>query len=138
MPFGAAAGFPTGQAVTAAEIHRLIKMALGPLAPVNNGQVDGEARLFRLPEARGIIGFISPVTAPFCEACNRARLTADGMLRMCLLCEDELDLLTPMRNGASQPDLQKMVMEAVWNKPWGQKPAGGVIPPARALSEIGG
>ena len=61
-----------------------IEAALGPLEDANNGELDGEARLYRIPGAAGEIGFISSVTAPFCAACTRARLTADGRLRLCL------------------------------------------------------
>jgi len=138
MPFGAHAGFQTGKLVTAAETHRRIEQVLGPLAPVNREGLDGEARLFRLPGAQSTVGFIYSITEPFCDSCNRARLTADGILRMCLLREYEVDLLTPLRNGASQDELQMLVMEAVLNKPWGQGLAEGAIPLNRLLNEIGG
>jgi len=119
MPFAGATEFQIGQMVTAAETHARIEQALGPLVPVNSGKLDGEASTFHLPGASGTIGFIYSISAPFCEYCNRARLTADGKLRTCLLREYEVDLLTPLRNGASQEELQKMIMEAIYNKPWG-------------------
>ena len=63
--------------------------------------------LYHLPGSQGDVGFISTVSQPFCASCSRARLTADGRLRLCLLREKEVDLLTPMRDGASQEDLPR-------------------------------
>jgi cyclic pyranopterin phosphate synthase len=63
---------------------------------------------------------------------------ADGTLRMCLLRDDEVDLLTPLREGVSMETLREMVMKAIWNKPWGQGLANGEIPLNRVMSEIGG
>ena len=138
MPFAGKTDFQTGQMVTAVETHSLIEHAMGRLVPVNEQTLDGEARLFHFPGALGTIGFIYSVTAPFCGSCNRVRITADGVLRLCLLRESELDLLTPLRNGASQDQLRQMVLEAVYNKPWGHALAQGEIPLNRVLNEIGG
>jgi cyclic pyranopterin phosphate synthase len=104
----------------------------------NGGKLDGEARLFRLPKGKGDVGFISSVTAPFCASCTRARLTADGRLRLCLLREKEVDLLTPLRGGATLDDLRQIILDGVWEKPWGHGLAEGVIPLNRAMNEIGG
>jgi len=138
MPFGGATDLQTGQMVTAMEMQGRIEQALGPLTPANDGKLDGEARIFRIPDAQGDIGFISSVSAPFCADCRRARLTPDGILRMCLLREFEIDLLTPLRAGASLEDLRRLVLDGVWNKPWGHDLAGGEIPLNRLMSEIGG
>ena len=138
MPFGGATDLQTGQMVSAEEMQGRIEQALGRLAPANRGDLDGEARIYRIPDAQGDIGFISSVSAPFCADCTRARLTPDGILRMCLLREYEIDLLTPLRAGASLEDLRKLVLEAVWNKPWGHGLADGEIPLNRVMSEIGG
>ena len=108
------------------------------MQPANNGELDGEAQVFQLPGAVGNLGFISTVTAPFCSACNRARLTSDGRLRLCLLREKELDLLTPLRAGASLDDLRQLIIDGIWDKPWGHGLAEGVIPLNRVMSEIGG
>jgi cyclic pyranopterin phosphate synthase len=75
--------------VTADEIMMRLEPALGRLEPVNGGKLEGEARLYHLPGAKGDIGFISTVSQPFCANCTRARLTADGRLRLCLLREDD-------------------------------------------------
>lgn len=138
MPFGGATDFQQSQTVTAAEMHDLIETALGPLTPVNEGELDGEARIFRLANAPGEVGFISSVTQPFCAACTRARLTADGKLRLCLLREKEVDLLTPLRQGASMEDLRQIVVTGIWHKPWGHGLAQGEVAVNRIMSEIGG
>jgi cyclic pyranopterin phosphate synthase len=138
MPFAGATELQLNQVVTADEIQKNIEAALGPMHVANGGNLDGEARLFRLPGASGEVGFISSVTVPFCAACTRARLTADGRLRLCLLREGEVDLLTPLRAGASLEDLRQIILEGIWNKPWGHGLAQGVIPLNRVMSEIGG
>ena len=138
MPFAGATELQRKQVVTAEEIQATITGVLGPMEIANGGKLDGEARLFRLPGGRGDLGFISSVTEPFCAACTRARLTADGRLRLCLLRDGEVDLLTPLRAGASIEDLRAIILDGVWNKPWGHGLAEGVIPLSRVMSEIGG
>jgi cyclic pyranopterin phosphate synthase len=138
MPFAGATELQVAQMVSAAQVQARVEAALGPLEPVNGGELDGEARVFHIPGAPGDIGFISSVSAPFCAGCTRARLTADGVLRMCLLREHEVDLLTPLRSGATPDDLRRLILEAVWSKPWGHGLAEGVIPSNRAMNEIGG
>jgi cyclic pyranopterin phosphate synthase len=138
MPFGDVAGFQQAQVVTAQEMQDRIEAKLGPLTPVDGGRLDGEARLFRLKDGRGDVGFISSVTEPFCASCTRARLTADGKLRMCLLREYEMDLLTPLRQGATLDELKTLIQTAVWHKPWGHGLAHNIVPMNRVMSEIGG
>ncbi|UCD42343.1 MAG: GTP 3',8-cyclase MoaA [Chloroflexota bacterium] len=138
MPFAGATELQVNQVVDWEEMHRRIERALGTLEIVDNGKLDGEARLFHLPGAVGDIGFISSVTKPFCATCNRARLTADGRLRLCLLREKEVDLLTPLRKGASAEDLRAMILDGIWHKPWGHGLEQGIIPLNRVMSEIGG
>ncbi len=138
MPFAGATELQTHQLVTAEEMQSRIETALGPLESVREGELDGEARVFKLPGALGEIGFISSVTAPFCAQCTRARLTSDGRLRLCLLREGEVDLLTPLRAGASLLELRQIVLDGIWMKPWGHGLADGLIPLNRVMSEIGG
>lgn len=138
MPFGDVADFQQHQVVKAEEMRARIEAALGPLTPVDGGKLDGEARLYHLPKALGDVGFISSVSEPFCAACTRARLTADGKLRMCLLRDYEMDLLTPLRAGATDADLRDLVRQAVWHKPWGHGLAHNLVPLNRVMSEIGG
>ncbi len=138
MPFGGNNDFQSSQLVTASAMHAYLEPIIGPLEPVNGGDLDGEARIFRMQQARGDIGFISSVTTPFCHACTRARLTADGRLRLCLLREGEVDLLTPLRTGASLSELRQLVIDGLWQKPWGHALSQGIIPLNREMSEIGG
>jgi cyclic pyranopterin phosphate synthase len=138
MPFAGATDLQRNQVVTAQEMQERIEAVFGAMEIVGNGQLDGEARIFHIRGAQGDIGFISTVTQPFCAACNRARLTADGRLRLCLLREGEVDLLTPLRAGASQGELRQLILDGIWNKPWGHGLAEGVIPLNRVMSQIGG
>ena len=138
MPFGGATDLQIGKVVKAVEIQERIGQALGPLTVANNGELDGEARLFHASGGQGDIGFISSVSAPFCASCTRARLTADGILRTCLLRDHEIDLLTPLRGGASPEELRKMMLDAIWDKPWGHGLAEGEFALNRVMSEIGG
>jgi cyclic pyranopterin phosphate synthase len=138
MPFAGATDLQLNRVVTAKDIHERIQAELGPMQVANGGKLDGEARLFQLDGAKGQVGFISSVTVPFCAACTRARLTADGRLRLCLLREGEVDLLTPLRAGASEEDLRRLIIDGVWQKPWGHGLADGIIPLNRVMSEIGG
>jgi cyclic pyranopterin phosphate synthase len=138
MPFAGVTDVQTGQIITANQIKERIEAEAGAMEVANDGMLDGEARLFRFPNAKGDVGFISSVTHPFCASCTRARLTADGRLRLCLLREKEVDLLTPLRAGASPDDLRQIILDGVWEKPWGHGLSDGVIPLNRAMNEIGG
>lgn len=138
MPFDRVTNLQTNGVVTTDEMITQVESVLGQLVLKNNGELDGEARIYKLPGAKGDIGFISSVSAPFCASCTRARLTADGILRMCLLREYEVDLLTPLRKGASQEELRIKILDAVWNKPWGHGLANNEIPLNRVMSQIGG
>ena len=138
MPFAGATELQLQRVVTVDDIKACIESNINPLQQVNGGELDGEARLFHLPGARGDIGFISSVSEPFCGDCTRARLTADGRLRLCLLREGEVDLLTPLRAGASTEELRQIILDGIWHKPWGHALSEGHIPLNRVMSEIGG
>lgn len=138
MPFGNNAEFQTKGMVSEAELVALLEKTFGRLELVNGGKLDGEARLYRLPGAQGALGFISPVSQPFCSACNRMRLTADGVLRLCLLRDNEINLLHLLRGGASDDAIRACIRQAVHEKPWGHGLAQHLIPAARGMSEIGG
>jgi cyclic pyranopterin phosphate synthase len=138
MPFGEVATFAQEAVVSQAELIGQIEATLGPLHPIEGGRFDGEARLYRLANARAPIGFISTITNPFCEWCTRVRLTADGHLRLCLLRDDEGDLLTPLRQGATDAELEALIRNLIWRKPWGHGLPDGVIPLERVMSQIGG
>jgi cyclic pyranopterin phosphate synthase len=138
MPFGEVAAFAQDAVVSQDEIMQRIEAELGPLEPIDGGRLDGEARLYRLQGALAPIGFISTITNPFCATCTRVRLTADGKLRLCLLRDDEGDLLTPLRNGASDDEMKELIRGLIWRKPWGHGLPDGIIPIERVMSQIGG
>ncbi len=138
MPLGEMADFARERVVSDAEIRDRIEAEFGPLEVLGSGALDGEARLYHIPGAQGQIGLISSVSRPFCSSCTRARLTADGVLRLCLLRDSEVHLLQPLRQGATAADLKQIIREGLWNKPWGHDLAGNAAPKQRVMSQIGG
>lgn len=138
MPLGEGAHWSGDGTVSAAEIRRRIEAALGPLVAVRGEAGAGPARYYRLPGAKGTLGFISPVTEHFCQACNRLRLTSDGRLLPCLLSDLAIDLRTPLRAGADDGTLREIFRRAVVAKPRGHHLAEEPVPNARPMSQIGG
>jgi GTP 3',8-cyclase len=97
------------------------------------------ARVFEFADGSGEIGFVNPVSEPFCADCNRLRLTADGKLRTCLFSRHETDLRGPLREGAGEAELERIVRAAVWRKELKHRiDEPGFRPPARTMSAIGG
>jgi GTP 3',8-cyclase len=85
------------------------------------------------------MGLINPVSEPFCSDCNRIRLTADGRLRTCLFSHHETDLRTPMRDGATDRELEQSIRSVVWRKELKHRVnEPGFVQPARSMSAIGG
>jgi cyclic pyranopterin phosphate synthase len=80
-------------------------------------KTDGPARIFKLKDGMGEVGFISPVSHHFCFSCNRLRLTAEGHLRACLLSDDEIDLKKKLREKCSETELTQIIEDAIANKP---------------------
>ena len=109
MPLGGGetAHVALSQFVPSAETRRRIEAELGPLEPVPNAHPSDEARNFRFAGGRGIVGFISPVSEPYCGACNRMRLTADGRFHLCLLNDDELDVKQALRAGGGIAEVER-------------------------------
>ena len=124
--------------VPSAESRALIQARWGALTPEPYDNPADPARPYRLPGARGTVGFISSVTENFCAGCNRMRLTSDGKLRLCLLRPDELDLRPLIRSGATDAELRAALREGVWRKPWGHGLKDGLLPVGRGMSQIGG
>jgi GTP 3',8-cyclase len=122
----------TGEEIRAA-IHAVYALEPEPRAP------SATARTYRFADGRGRIGFINPVSDPFCGDCDRIRITADGRLRTCLFSLNETDLRTPLRTGASDEELEAIVRAAVWRKELKHHVnEPGFIQPARTMSAIGG
>jgi GTP 3',8-cyclase len=112
--------------------------SLGKLEPCHTSAGNGPAKYFRLPEASGTIGFITPVTEHFCFRCNRLRLTADGKLRPCLLSDEAIDLKQALRSGASSAELKRLIEEAIARKPREHHLADGCVPQDHSFSQVGG
>ena len=137
MPLDADRAWSSDKVLPNEEIRRLIN-AVYPLEAVGRDR-HGTARRWRFADGQGEIGFISPVTEPFCGDCNRIRLTAEGMLRTCLFSLNETDLRTPMREGASDAEIEAIVRDAVWRKELKHHIGDeGFVQPARSMSRIGG
>ncbi len=123
--------------ISAGEMRKRLEK-LGKLEPCLPSIGNGPAKYFRFPQAKGSIGFITPVSEHFCFNCNRLRLTADGKLRPCLLSDYEIDLKAPLRGGMSLAGLKKLIEEAVANKPLRHHMAEGHMPKERPFSQVGG
>ena len=135
MPFGESTS--ASPFISVSDIMQRLEV-LGKLEPCLHKMGNGPAKYFRLPQAKGTIGFITPVSEHFCFRCNRLRLTADGKLRPCLLSKDEIDLKQSLRNGMSSAELKKLIKEAVVNKPLRHHLAEGCVPQDRPFSQVGG
>jgi cyclic pyranopterin phosphate synthase len=140
MPLGAGeeAQFSIDRYVPNPEIAARIEAALGALAPLENADPADEARNYRLPGARGTVGFISPVSAPYCGSCNRLRLTADGKFHLCLLHDDEVDVRAALRGGGGEAAIRAILERAVAAKPTGHALALGQHALDRRMHAIGG
>ena len=90
---------------------------LAPLEQITSRHTNGPARHFRWPDAKGVIGIISPISHHFCPSCNRIRLTADGKLRNCLFSDQEVDIKSPLRQGATDADLAHILRASIDDKP---------------------
>jgi len=137
MPLDGDRAWKPDSVLTGAEIRGIIRTA-HPLEEIPR-EPHATARVFRFRDGRGEIGFVSPVSEPFCADCNRIRVTADGKLRTCLFSVHETDLREPMRAGATDADLQAIVRDAVWRKELKHHVnEPGFRPPPRTMSAIGG
>ena len=137
MPLDADHAWTPDQVLTGDEIRAAID-AVYPLEPEPR-EPSATARVYRFADGRGRIGFINPVSEPFCGDCNRIRLTADGRLRTCLFSLNETDLRGPMRDGADDAELEQIIRDAVWRKELKHHVGEpGFIQPARTMSAIGG
>ncbi len=137
MPLDGDRGWSADQVLTGDELRRLIH-AVHPLEE-RPREPSATARVFGFADGRGELGFINPVSEPFCADCNRIRLTADGRLRTCLFSLHETDLRAPLREGADDAELERIVRGAVWRKELKHRVGEqGFRRPARSMSAIGG
>ncbi len=137
MPLDADRAWTPEQVLTGAEIREAIN-AVHPLE-AEPREPNATARVYRFADGRGRVGFINPVSEPFCADCNRIRLTADGRLRTCLFSLNETDLRAPMREGVDDAELEAIIRDAVWRKELKHHVGEpGFIQPRRSMSAIGG
>jgi cyclic pyranopterin phosphate synthase len=136
MPLDGGDSWSGDQVVTQAEILEQID-AVFPLEPISRGSEPAER--FRYRDGAGEVGVIPSVTRPFCEQCDRLRLTADGQLRSCLFSLDDHDLRGPLRAGATDDELSDAIEACVAAK-WAGHAIGQVqfVKPRRSMSQIGG
>src|SRR6476619_6266474 len=137
MPLDADHAWTPDSVLTGDEIRAAIH-AVFPLEPEPR-EPSATARVYRFADDRGRLGFINPVSEPFCGDCDRIRLTAEGRLRTCLFSLNETDLRGPLRAGATDAELERIVREAVWRKELKHHVnEPGFVQPARTMSAIGG
>ena len=139
MPLGVGepAALSRAAFVPSAETEARIVAALGPLVPVESADPSDESRNTRLLGAQGTIGFISPVSRPYCGTCNRMRLTADGKFHLCLLNDDELDVRRALARGGASA-VADVLLRAVAAKPTGHRLHANETIEHREMFQLGG
>ncbi|MFN0058782.1 MAG: GTP 3',8-cyclase MoaA [Planctomycetota bacterium] len=140
MPLGSdePARYSRERYVSSAETRTRLEAALGALEFEPSQNPSDESRNFRFSGARGVIGFISPVSEPFCGTCNRLRLTADGKFHLCLLKNDELDVRAALRGGGGALEVERILKQAVGDKPIGHELMRGNSNTRLAMHQVGG
>ncbi len=124
--------------VSNVDTKRRIEDELGPLEAIPPIHPADESKNYRFAEGRGVVGFISPVSEPYCGSCNRMRLTSDGRFHLCLLKDDELDVQAAIRRGADTAELGRILLRAVGEKPTGHDLASGRSTLDRSMHHLGG
>jgi len=116
MPLDADQAWRKEDILTGGEMKAIIEAEYGPLVQITSGDPSETARRYTFSDGIGEVGFINPVSEPFCSTCDRIRITADGQLRTCLFATDETDLRTVLRSGADDELLAATLRQAVWKK----------------------
>jgi cyclic pyranopterin phosphate synthase len=138
MPLDADEAWREDDVLTGAEIRAIIESEHGPLVELP-AKASSTARRFRFADGAGELGFVNPVSEPFCSSCDRIRLTADGQLRTCLFSRREWDLKEPLRAGASDAELTQLLRFAVHHKELKHRINDpGFVRASRSMSQIGG
>lgn len=139
MPLDADANWRRDQVLSGDEILSRLEQAFGALEPTPREDPSQPARDYRFVDCGGVVGFINPVTQPFCGDCNRLRLTAEGQIRNCLFSTEEWDARAVMRSGGTDTQLAQLVRDAVAAKRAGHGiDLPGFHRPERAMYQIGG
>jgi len=144
MPLDAERSWSDARVLTGAEVRRILESRFGPLEPVRPTDPGQPAVDYRYADGGpdgdgGLVGFIDPVSRPFCDRCDRLRLTADGQFRNCLFSSTEWDARAVLRSGGDDGEIAKLLLECVAAK----RAAHGIGSPeferpARSMYEIGG
>jgi cyclic pyranopterin phosphate synthase len=138
MPLDADEAWREDDVLTGAEIRAIIETEHGPLVEIP-AKPSSTARRFRFADGVGELGFVNPVSEPFCSSCDRIRVTADGQLRTCLFSRREWDLKTPLREGAGDDELIELLRFAVRHKELKHRINDpGFVRASRSMSQIGG
>jgi cyclic pyranopterin phosphate synthase len=138
MPLDADMAWRGDQVLTGGEIRAIIEAEHGPLVEIP-AKASSTARRFAFADGEGEIGFVNPVSEPFCSSCDRIRVTADGQLRTCLFSRREWDLKTPIRDGSSDLELADAIRFAVRHKELKHRVnEPGFVRASRSMSQIGG
>ena len=137
MPLDADHAWSPDQVLSGEEIRAVIEQE-HPMVEVQR-ESSATARVYEFADGKGRMGFINPVSEPFCSDCNRIRITAEGKLRTCLFSINETDLRTPLRDGADDAELERIIRDAVWRKELKHHVGEpGFVQPPRTMSAIGG
>lgn len=139
MPLDAEQRWQTDQVLSGAEIRRILESEFGALRPVSRLDPHQPATDYEFADGQGLIGFINPVTQPFCHECNRLRITAEGQVRNCLFSAVEWDARRILRSNGSDEQIAELIHACVAAK----KPGHGIdgpdfVRPERAMYQIGG
>jgi cyclic pyranopterin phosphate synthase len=138
MPLDADEAWREDDVLTGGEIRAIVEEDFGPLVELP-AKASSTARRFRFADGIGELGFVNPVSEPFCSSCDRIRLTADGQLRTCLFSRREWDLKTPLRDGATDEQLVELIRFAVRHKELKHRINDpGFVRASRSMSQIGG
>jgi len=140
MPMSPEGFWGAEKVVTAAEAIGRLEAVYGSLMPLGRGRGAGPAVRYQIPGCIGTVGFITPVSRHFCIDCNRIRITADGKIRTCLFSDEEMDILGPLRSGATDDQILTIIQEALNAKQegHGMGKSEGLRACARTMSHIGG
>jgi cyclic pyranopterin phosphate synthase len=137
MPLDADRAWTAEQVLTGDEIRAILSTKYELVEEPRESAAT--ARVFTFANGEGRLGFIDPVSNPFCDDCDRIRLTAEGKLRTCLFSIGETDLRAPLRSGASDEEIEAVIRDAVWRKELKHGVNDpGFVQPARSMSAIGG
>jgi len=139
MPLDADRQWSQDQVVSGRELRAVLESHFGALIPIGRSDPSQPSSDFAFANGKGQVGFIDPVSKPFCQACNRLRLTADGKLRNCLFGREEWDVKNALESSASDLDLYNIAASCIWAKHAAHGiSADDFVQPERAMYQIGG